>query len=340
MAGPGLLRRAASLRVSPALQTVNSNCQHNRRALLRLRQFSSLPAIPPFVTASPTVSSALASGRPVVALESAILTHGLPYPENLEAQLAAEKAIKDAGAIPATIAVVDGKAKVGLEESEIRRLADPSLRPKSAIKAGRRDLPYAIYSHLCAGTTVSATAQLAALYKIRVFATGGIGGVTPEAEYDVSEDLTALADTPLAVVCAGVKSILDVPKTLEYLETLGVPVVTLAEADGMQLPFPTFYSRDGPPSPLAMPLNSLSGFLHAHFTLLSHKGVLVANPIPKEFEADGKIIHDAILKARALAKERNVTGKAWTPFVLEQVRLETGGASVKSSGWNVLSDCV
>lgn len=282
--------------------------------------------------ASPAVLSAVARGEPVVALETAIVTHGLPFPTNVEVALAAEQAVRDAGATPATVGVIGGRPVVGLSEAEIRQLGDPSASIKP-MKAGRRELPYAAHFGLSAGTTVSATMHLAHAAGLRVFATGGIGGVTPGVEDDVSEDLTALGDTAVAVISAGIKSILDVPRTLERLETLGVPVATLLddnESPGTPVAFPTFYSRSGPPSPLSIPRNEAAAYLHSHFALL-RSGVLLANPIPKENEADGQLIARAIEEARKLAAQRGIIGKAWTPFVLDHVRLATGGKSVESN---------
>ncbi|KAI9015406.1 pseudouridine-5'-phosphate glycosidase [Hyaloraphidium curvatum] len=302
------------------------------RHCARPRRLSTLSGLPPAVALSASVTDALLSRAPVVALETAIVTHGLPFPEALDAQLRAEAAVRNAGAIPASVGVLDGRIKVGLEAHELERLADPSKRPKSAIKAARRDLAFAVHSRLCAGTTVSATSHVASLVGIRVFATGGIGGAAPDPRYDISEDLLALEDTPVAVVCAGVKSIMDVAATLEHLETLGVPVATVSESGG-SVPFPTFYTRDGPPSPLSLDPAELAGYLHAHFLLRPRTGALIAVPIPAEFEADGRLAQAAIDAARREAKERGITGKAWTPFVLDRVRVATKGASVVASGF-------
>ena len=232
---------------------------------------------PEMLTLTPEVADALAKGAPVVALESTIITHGMPYPANLETALAVEGEIRARGAIPATIAVVKGEIKIGLTEAELDALAQDT----DCVKASGRDLAVAMVRKASAGTTVSATMRLAALAGIRVFATGGVGGVHRGAEHswDVSADLTELGATPVTVVCAGVKSILDIPKTLEVLETNRVPVI----AYGTDA-FPAFFARESgyPADHRLDSATDLAAAIDAHDSLGTGTGVLVANPVPEE----------------------------------------------------------
>ena len=271
------------------------------------------------------VREALREGAPVVALESTLISHGLPYPQNLEVAIEAERAVRAEGAVPATIGVMDGVAKVGLDEAGLEFMATA----EGIMKLSARDLPAAVAKGSDGATTVAATAHLAALSGIRLFATGGLGGVHREARqsWDVSADLAALARTPVAVVCSGVKSILDVPATLEYLETIGVPVVGYRTRR-----FPGFYLTDSG-SPLdwavesaeetacviqAMPSLGLGGY-----------GLVVANPL-QEGEQLEPALHDRALRASLdELKRRGVRGKEVTPFLLDRFAKETKGESLR-----------
>jgi pseudouridine-5'-phosphate glycosidase len=273
---------------------------------------------------SDEVRVALAEGVPVLALESTIVAHGLPWPENLAIGRALEQAARDHGVVPATIAVIDGDARIGLTEAELERLARESA---SFVKAGAADLPVALARRRNAATTVSATATLAAQAGIRVFATGGIGGVHRGETMDVSSDLTTLARTPLAVVSAGAKAILDLPRTLEVLETLGVLVLGYGTSE-----FPAFYTRQ---SGLRLEhrcehADEVAAILTARWAL-GQGGVLIANPIPAESELPVGDIHGAIDQALATAALRGIGGKALTPFLLAELAEVTGGASVRAN---------
>jgi pseudouridine-5'-phosphate glycosidase len=278
---------------------------------------------------TPALSSeaalALSEGGPVVALESTLITHGLPFPENLRAAREAEAAVRSAGAVPATIAVLDGIPTVGLGPEQMDRLASGK-----AAKASRRDLPCLAAGGATAGTTVSATLFIAARAGIRVFATGGIGGVHRGAEstFDVSADLRELASSPVAVFCAGAKSVLDIPKTLEVLESLGVPVIGFETGK-----FPAFYSRD---SGLRLEHRcdspaELAGVIDAHRRLGLPGGVLVAVPIPVEHALPEDLMDSAISRASGEAAEKGVSGKALTPFLLSRICELTGGRSLAAN---------
>jgi len=272
------------------------------------------------------VKDALAAGRAVVALESTIIAHGMPHPQNLETAQALEQIIRDHDAVPATIAVIGGDYKVGLSPAELLILAtEPHVMKLSA-----RDLPLAAVKRLHGATTVAATMRLAALAGIRVFATGGIGGVHRGAEtsFDISADLTEMAETPVAVVSAGAKSILDIGRTLEMLETLSVPVIAY-KSDA----FPAFYSRESgfaAPMRLDTPLE-IAGFLKARWDLGAKGGVSIANPIPVADEIPAKTIETAILAALDEATRKGIAGKKVTPFLLERVNAATAGASLKAN---------
>lgn len=274
----------------------------------------------------PEVDEAIAWGRPVVALESTIITHGMPFPGNARMAASVEAIIRAEGAIPATIAVLDGRLKIGLSEAERERLA----RTEGAMKLSRADLAFAIAGGATGGTTVAATMIAAERAGIRVFATGGIGGAHRGAEtsFDVSADLDELARTSVIVVSAGAKAILDVPKTLEILETRGVPVVVFGQ-DAM----PAFWSAT---SPWAAPLRldrpeEIARFQRTREALGIEGGMLVANPIPHaaEIPFDEMAIH--IAAAQVVAEESGVTGKAVTPFLLAEILKLTGGASLKAN---------
>ena len=271
------------------------------------------------------VQEALERGAPVVALESTLISHGLPRPDNLDLAREAELTVRAENAVPATIGVVDGTAKVGLEAAELELLATAKDIPKLSA----RDLGPAIAKGSHGATTVAATAHLAALAGIRLFATGGLGGVHREAResWDVSADLATLAHTPVAVVCSGVKSILDVPATLEYLETLGVPVVGFRTNN-----FPGFYlTHSGSPLDWAVEDEREAARLIQTLPKLGfeHSGLVVANPIPEEEQLDPDL-HDQTLRAGLEElKRQGVRGKEVTPFLLDYFRTETKGDSLE-----------
>jgi pseudouridylate synthase len=274
---------------------------------------------------APEVREALASRAPVVALESTIIAHGLPYPQNLALAQEVESLVREAGAVPATIALAGGAVRVGLDPDLLQRLA----RGREVAKVSRRDLAAVLVRGGLGATTVAATMLCAHLAGIRVFATGGIGGVHRGATLtmDVSADLAELARTPVCVVCAGAKSILDLPLTLEVLETQGVPVLGLGTDT-----FPAFYT---PHSGLAVPTRvadaaGAAAVLRAHWSI-GGAGVVLAVPIPAAHALPGDEIDPAIERAVALAAERGVHGPAWTPFVLDQIRQLTGGRSVAAN---------
>ncbi|HOX48309.1 MAG TPA: pseudouridine-5'-phosphate glycosidase [Spirochaetales bacterium] len=278
------------------------------------------------------VAAALAAGKPVVALESTIISHGMPYPQNVETALRVEAAVREAGAVPATIAILGGRLKAGLDESQIRTLG---IRGREVVKASRRDLPRLAASAGSASpidgaTTVAATMIVAALAGIKVFATGGIGGVHRGAErsLDISADLEELAATDVAVVCAGAKSILDLPKTLEYLETKGVPVIGYGTDE-----FPAFYT---PRSGLRLEERAdepaeIARRLKAKWAMGLRGGVVVANPVPESEAMDPLVIDEAIARALAEAEAEGVKGKEVTPFLLAKVKELTGGESLESN---------
>jgi pseudouridine-5'-phosphate glycosidase len=272
------------------------------------------------------VQQALAENRPVVALESTIIAHGMPHPQNLETAQALEQIIRDAGAVPATIAVIAGDFKVGLTAAELYVLATE----KDVMKLSVRDLPLAAAKRLHGATTVAATMRLAARAGIRVFATGGIGGVHRGAEttFDISADLTELAETPVAVVSAGAKSILDIGRTLEMLETLSVPVIAY-KSDV----FPAFYSRaSGFAAPMRLDTpQEIATFLKARWELSPSGGVSIANPIPAADEIPAAKIEGTIRAALDEAAKQGITGKETTPFLLKRVNEVTGGASLKAN---------
>ena len=260
----------------------------------------------------PEVLDALKNRRPVVALESTLITHGLPYPVNLEVASGMEKAVRENGAVPATIAVLKGQITVGLTPDQLAYLA----RARDVRKCSRRDLPIALAQKGDGATTVAGTMIVAHLAGIRVFATGGIGGVHRGHPFDVSADLLELAQTPVAVVCAGAKAILDLPLTLETLETHGVPVVGYQCSE-----FPAFYTRSS-----GLPLDvrcethaEVAAIIRARETLGFHTGTLVAVPIPEKDELPARVAEEAIAQALKEAEARGVRGKEVTPFLLARV---------------------
>ncbi|GAA0240076.1 pseudouridine-5'-phosphate glycosidase [Marinomonas primoryensis] len=275
----------------------------------------------------PDVAAAIAAGKPVVALESTIISHGMPWPQNAETAKKVEQIIRDNGAVPATIAIIDGRLKAGLSDEEIDTLAKAGL---SVTKCSRRDLPFVIAQKQHGATTVAATMIIAAMAGIKVFATGGIGGVHRGAQqtFDISADLQELAKTSVAVVCAGAKSILDLALTREYLETQGVPVLGY-KTDTL----PAFYTRDSDQTVdyNLQSANDIANFLKAKWEMQLHGGVIIANPIPEEFAMDKAAIDSAINQALAEMKEQGVAGKESTPFLLARVAELTGGDSLASN---------
>ena len=272
------------------------------------------------------VAEALAQNRPVVALESTIITHGMPWPGNRDMALEVEAVIRAEGAIPATIAVIDGRLHAGLDEATITKLAQAT----DVMKLSRADFAFALAEGRTGATTVAATMMAAHLAGISVFATGGIGGVHQGAElsFDISADLEELSRTPVIVVSAGAKAILDIPKTLEALETRGVPVVAFGQ-DAM----PAFWSRD---SGLAAPLRlddakSIARFELTRRALGGHGGMLIANPVPVEDEIAAAEMNRHIAAALATAKSRGIEGKAVTPFLLGEILTLTSGESLKTN---------
>ncbi len=279
-----------------------------------------------YLDINPEVKTALEQGKPVVALESTIISHGMPYPKNVETALNVEKIIRDNGAVPATIAILSGKLKVGLTEKEIEYLG----KATNVIKASRRDIPYIVSKKLDGATTVASTMIVASLAGIKVFATGGIGGVHRGATetFDISADLEELANTNVAVVCAGAKSILDIGLTLEYLETHGVPVVGYQTEE-----MPAFYTRKSGYKvdyKLDTP-EEIAKMLKAKWDLGLKGGMVVANPIEEQYQMDYDIITDAINKAVKQADENGIKGKDTTPFLLAKVKEITGGDSLESN---------
>jgi pseudouridylate synthase len=272
------------------------------------------------------VEEALRKGLPVVALESTIISHGMPYPENLSTAIAVEKVVIDAGATPATIAILDGVIHIGLNQTTLSQFA----QSKHIRKVSQRDLAYVLTEKLSGGTTVATTMYLASLHGIKIFATGGIGGVHRGAEtsFDISADLEAFATTSVTVVSAGAKAILDLPKTLEYLETMGVPVVGYQTDD-----FPAFYhSKSGLKLSLRLDTPQAVANLMKHQEALSLKqGILIANPIPVANEMDARVVQQAIHTAIKEAEEQHVKGSLLTPFLLARVKTLTGGDSLLSN---------
>jgi pseudouridine-5'-phosphate glycosidase len=275
---------------------------------------------------APEVAGALAAGRPVVALETTIVSHGMPWPQNLETALAVEDVVRAAGAVPAAIAVIDGNLRVGLDRAALEQLA----KANDALKLSSADLAYGLISGRMGATTVAATMIAANRAGIRVFATGGIGGVHRGAEtsFDVSADLTELARTGVIVVAAGAKALLDLPKTLEYLETHGVPVVCYRSDT-----FPAFWSREsGLPAPIRLDSAvEIARFAMARAGLALAGGVLVANPIAAADEIPAAAMRPVIDAAIAEADVAGVTGKAVTPFLLDAILRLTDGRSLTAN---------
>ena len=281
----------------------------------------------PYLDVNPAVAQALAEGKPVVALESTIISHGMPYPQNVETALKVEEIIRQNGAVPATIAILGGRLKAGLSPAEIEYLGKQGQK---VTKASRRDLSVLVAQGADGATTVATTMMIAHMAGIKLFATGGIGGVHRGAEttMDISADLEELAHTPVMVVCAGAKSILDLGLTLEYLETKGVPVLGYQTQE-----LPAFYTRtsglkvdyqvDSP--------EMLAKILKTQHDLGLHGGILVTNPIPEQYSMDADAINAVIDQAIAEAQEKGIHGKETTPFLLAKVKEITGGDSLEAN---------
>ena len=275
---------------------------------------------------SEEVREAMASGMPVVALESTIIAHGMPYPENVNTAKRLGNIIRDAGCVPAIVAVSEGKVCVGIDDVLLERIA----KEKGVLKVSRRDIPIAIASKALGATTVSGTLVIAHAAGIKVFVTGGIGGAHRGAEtsMDVSSDLEELAISDVAVVSAGVKAILDLPKTLEILETKGVPVVGYKTDE-----LPAFYTRTSGLKLVARAdtVDEVACIMKSKWDLGISGSVLIANPIPQEFEADSKVINAAIENALVRANKEGIAGKEITPFILSLVSEATGGDSLAAN---------
>jgi pseudouridine-5'-phosphate glycosidase len=278
----------------------------------------------PNITLTPEIARALNFGTPVVALESTVITHGLPQPQNLELARDMEQQVRDHNAIPATVALLNGEIRIGLTDDELVQLSESS----STLKVSLRDFATAIVKKKNGGTTVAGTMFAAQLAGIKVFATGGIGGVHKESASDISTDLSALAEIPMIVVCAGAKAILDLPATLEYLETMGVPVVGYQTDE-----FPAFYSRESGLN-VSIRLDSpkeVADFARAHWNLGMRTAVLVSNPVPETESISKSEMGPIILKASAEAIEQEIHGQALTPFLLSRISELTKGKSLRTN---------
>lgn len=289
-----------------------------------------------YLDISPEVQQALADGKPVVALESTIISHGMPYPKNVETAMLVEKTIRENGAVPATIAIIGGRLKAGLSPEEIEYLGKSG---RKVAKVSRRDLAAIVARGADGATTVTTTMIIAHMAGIKVFATGGIGGVHRGAEItmDISADLEELAGTPVMVVCAGAKSILDLGLTLEYLETKGVPVIGYGTDE-----LPAFYTRSsgfGVDYRVDTPAQ-LAAMFKAQQELGMKGGMLVTNPIPEQYAMDKAVIDAAIEQAVAESKEQGIHGKETTPFLLARVVELTGGDSLESNIQLVLNNAI
>ena len=287
-----------------------------------------------YLSVSPEVQQALNAGKPVVALESTIISHGMPYPQNVETALRVEQTIRDCGAVPATIAIIGGRLKAGCTAEEIEYLG---RKGQAVIKASRRDLPVLLARKEDGATTVTTTMMIAAMAGIHVFATGGIGGVHRGAQqtFDISADLEELAQTPVMVICAGAKSILDLGLTLEYLETKGVPVIGFGTDE-----LPAFYTRHsgfGVDYRIDTP-EELAAAFRAKLDCGLKGGMLVTNPIPEEYSMPAETINKAIDTAIAAAEQQGIHGKQCTPFLLAKVKDLTGGDSLEANIQLVLNN--
>jgi pseudouridine-5'-phosphate glycosidase len=279
-----------------------------------------------YLDINPEVAQAIKEGKPVVALESTIISHGMPYPKNVETALEVERIVRENGAVPATIAIIKGRIKVGVTREELEFLGTG----KNILKTSRRDLPIILAKGLDGATTVATTMIAAELAGIKLFVTGGIGGVHRGAQqtFDISADLQELANTNVAVVCAGAKSILDIGLTLEYLETYGVPVLGVGTEE-----MPAFYTRKSGfkldyriDSPVEM-----AKAIKSKWDLGLNGGLVIANPVPEQYQMDYDTINNAIENALKEAEEKGVKGKETTPFLLAKVKEITGGASLETN---------
>lgn len=279
-----------------------------------------------YLVIHPEVQHALDHNLPIVALESTIISHGMPWPQNAATAKAVEAVVREHGAIPATIAIRDGKCLVGLSDEDI----DFFGQTQGVWKVSLRDMPFVIAQKLPGATTVAATMRIASMAGIKIFATGGIGGVHRGAEntMDISADLTEMGNTNVAIVAAGVKSILDIGLTLEYMETLGIPVVTYGQDE-----FPSFYSsKSGFKSPLRLDTpKEMADLLKAKWGLEINGSVLIANPVPAAFEMEQGLIEQHILNALAAAEQQHIKGKEVTPFILKFISENTQGESLEAN---------
>lgn len=279
-----------------------------------------------YIDVLPEVAEALAAGRAVVALESTIISHGMPYPQNVETAKNVENIIREQGAVPATIGIIEGRIKIGLTDEELEFIG----KEEGILKVSRRDMPVVISKRLNGATTVATTMICASLAGIRVFVTGGIGGVHKGAQetFDISADLTELANTDVAVICAGAKSILDIGLTLEYLETQGVPVLAYKTDE-----FPAFYTaKSGYMADYCVDSpKDMAGIMKAKWDLGLKGGLVLGNPVPDHLGMDEDIINKAISQALREAEELGVKGKDTTPFLLSKIKDITGGDSLDSN---------
>jgi len=274
---------------------------------------------------SEDVKNALNQGKPVVALESTIITHGMDFPKNYETALLVEKSVRDNGSVPATIAILEGKIRVGLLEEEIIQMA----KNKDFIKCSTRDIPFALLKNLNGSTTVAATMFIAHLAGIKIFVTGGIGGVHFGDDMDISADLIELSRTPVTVICAGAKSILDIPRTLEFLETYCVPVIGFKTNR-----FPEFFFTEGDcDSKIRLDTEKeCAEFIKiTHQNLSLKNGILIACPVPEHLQADKLLVKNAIQEALLKAKNENIKGASVTPMLLKEINKLTDGKSCESN---------
>ena len=280
----------------------------------------------PLIEISPEVQKALRNNKPVVALESTIISHGMPWPKNVATALAVESMVRENGATPATIAIFNGKCHVGLNKDQIEYFG----KAQHVWKVSLRDMPYVLSKQLYGATTVAATMRIASMAGIKIFVTGGIGGVHRGAvsTMDISADLTEMGQTSVAVISAGVKSILDIELTLEYLETKGIPVVTIGQDE-----FPSFYSsKSGYPSPLRLDTPAeIATMLHTKWSLGLEGSVLIANPVPAGQELGKDEMEEHIQQALAAATLQNIKGKELTPFLLQYIAAQTAGESLQTN---------
>ncbi len=287
-----------------------------------------------YIDVKDEVRQALENGRPVVALESTIISHGMPYPENVESARHCEELIRENGAVPATIAIINGRVKVGLTDEDLDMLG----KSTDAIKVSRRDIPMVLAKKMTGATTVASTMIFAHLAGIKVFATGGIGGVHRGAEtsFDISADLEELATSDVCVVCAGAKSILDINLTLEYLETKGVPVIGYKTSD-----FPAFYTRkSGHKVHFSLDEKQIADSMRAKWDLNLKGGFVVANPIPKEYEMDNEEIDKIIADALLSADDMGIKGKEITPYLLDKIYKISEGRSLYANKKLVYNNAV